>query len=531
MLTVEQFARIRQLRRDGLTIRQIAEQLNHSPKTILKALAHPEPTPTTRLEPRSAPVFGPFRDLVDGILAADETAPPKQRHTAQQICRRLQQDHGYSGGYDQVRRYVQQRRRERRETFIPLEHRPGVRAEADFGHIHVDFPDGRRLVPVLLTTWSYSNAPFAIALPTERTEAVLHGLCAAFAFFGRVPAELWWDNPKTVALHIHRGRERTLHSRYVALSSHFTFTPKFCLPRTPTEKPRVEGRVKDLERQWATPVPRVKDLDELNAHLRQCCLEARQRTCGDNAVSVGERLEQDLAAALPVPNRPFDACVLQPAQVDKYQTVRFDNNSYSVPRRFAFRAVTVKGYVDHVAVVAEGQEIATHQRSYGRREKVLDPLHFLEVLNSKPAALDHAPVYRDWHLPPAFADLRRDLEQRLGVRTAARQYIRVLQLLAHHPVERVQQALLACRGQAAVDAATVSAAVERLRSDMALSLPCDIPLSPTVPRPDLARFNLLLSQSHSGDDANERSEGSATEGQPPTVETAHDAGRVRKTGP
>jgi transposase len=327
MLTVDHFARIRQLRRDGLTIRQIAEQLNHSPKTILKALAHPEPTPATRSAPRSAPVFGPFHHLVDAILVADETAPAKQRHTAQQIYRRLQQDHGYAGGYDQVRRYVQQRRRDRRDTFIPLEHRPGVRAEADFGHIHVDFPDGRRLVPVLLATWSYSNAPFAIALPTERTEAVLYGLCAAFAFFGRVPAELWWDNPKTVAIHIHRGRERTLHARYLALSSHFTFTPKFCLPVTPTEKPRVEGRVKDLERQWATPVPQVKDLDELNNHLRRCCLAARQRACGDNTLSVGERLEHDLAAALPVPERPFDACVLQPAQVDKYQTVRFDNNS------------------------------------------------------------------------------------------------------------------------------------------------------------------------------------------------------------
>ena len=45
MLTVDHYARIRQLRRDGLTIRQIAEQLGHSPKTILKALEHPEPPP------------------------------------------------------------------------------------------------------------------------------------------------------------------------------------------------------------------------------------------------------------------------------------------------------------------------------------------------------------------------------------------------------------------------------------------------------------------------------------------------------
>jgi len=89
-----------------------------------------------------------------------------------------------TGSYDQVRRHLFRGRQAARETFIPLDHPPGRRAEADFGHIHVDFPDGRRLVPVLIVTWSYSNAPFAVALPTERAEAVLQGLCDAFDFFG-----------------------------------------------------------------------------------------------------------------------------------------------------------------------------------------------------------------------------------------------------------------------------------------------------------------------------------------------------------
>jgi len=42
--------------------------------------------------------------------------------------------------------------------------------------------------------------------------------------------------------------------------------------------------------------------------------------------------EQDKAAGLPVPNRTFDACVVHPGQVDKYQTAAFDNNRYSVPQ-------------------------------------------------------------------------------------------------------------------------------------------------------------------------------------------------------
>ena len=39
--------------------------------------------------------------------------------------------------------------------------------------------------------WSYSNCPFAIALPTERTEAILAGMVQAFEFFGCVPREAW----------------------------------------------------------------------------------------------------------------------------------------------------------------------------------------------------------------------------------------------------------------------------------------------------------------------------------------------------
>ena len=322
MRTVDDFAQIRQFHRAGRSGREIARELGCGRETVRKALRQAEPSPYSLAVPRAAPKFGCFTGIVDAILKSDESAPLKQRHTGTQIYRRLVAEHGYPGGYDQVRRYLQSRRQAARETFIPLAHPPGHRAEADFGHIHVDFPDGRRLVPVLVVTGSYSNAPFAIALPTERAEAVLQGLCEAFAFFGCVPRELWWDNPTTVAIHVHRGRERTLHPRYAALASHFAFAAKFCLPATPQEKPRVENRVKDLERQWATPVPQAADLAALNRHLRHCCVTARERTCGGNAETVEIRFERDRLAALTPPVHPFDPCVILPGAVDKYQTAR-----------------------------------------------------------------------------------------------------------------------------------------------------------------------------------------------------------------
>ena len=492
MRTVDAFAEIRRLHRDGLSTRQIARQLGHSHQTILKALRHPQPPGYTLSAPRPAPTFDPIRPLVDAILTADEHAPRKQRHTASQIYRRLVAEHGYTGSYNPIQRYLKERRLDRRDTFIPLDHPPGHRCEADFGHIHVDFPTGRQLVPVLVMTWSYSNAPFALALPTERTEAILHGMTEGFAFFGGVPREVWWDNPATVAIHVGRGRERVIHPRYAALASHYTFAPKFCLPATPREKPRVENRVKDLERMWATPVPRVNDLGELNAHLRRCGVTARDRTCGSHAETVGTRFARDLAAALPVPARPFEACVIQPGSVDKYQSAAFDGNRYSVPRRWAFRPVTVKGFVDRVEVVADHRVVATHRRSYAAGERVLDPLHFLAVLETRPATLDHAPVYRDWVLPPAFAGLRRDLETRLGPRAGVRHYIRVLQLLARHPLDQLERAVQLVRIRGDPTAVTITACVERLARQSPPSSDTPLSLTPSS-LPDLSRFNRLLS--------------------------------------
>ena len=157
MLTVFQYGDIRRAHRDGMSIRDIARTFHHSRRKVRQILAESQPRPYTRTQSTPAPVLGAFHATIEAILAADEDAPPKQRHTAMQIYRRLRDEHAYRGGYDAVRRFIGQHRREHRETFIPLARDPGQRLEADFGHIHVDVPDGRRLVPVLITVGSHSN--------------------------------------------------------------------------------------------------------------------------------------------------------------------------------------------------------------------------------------------------------------------------------------------------------------------------------------------------------------------------------------
>lgn len=503
MLTVDEYLQIRLASRDGMSIRAIARKFGWSRQTIRKALgktaklgspaaASPgsgqvsgadrigssaastapldsaavtvvaEVAPRYRLTQPRPKKLDPFASTVTQILSDDASAPVKQRHTAMRIFERLRDEHSYSGGYDQVRRLVQSLRGSTRPTFLPIHHEAGDRIECDFGHLQVDFPTGRRLVAVLLMTWSYSGRVFALALPNERVEAVLAGMTQGFAYFGGVPREVWWDNPKTVATKLLVGRERELHERYRSLAAHYRFAPKFCMPATPTEKPRVENRVKQLQRRWGTPVPQCGSLAELNEHLRRCCDRDLSRIIAGQTETIAARFEHDRAAALAPPRLPFDACITEPATVDKYQMVQFDNHRYSVPTAAAFLPVIVKAYVERIVIVQRERVVAIHPRSDERGRETVDPLHYLPLLRTKPGLVDHTQVFLRWQLPTVFTEFRERVAAGRGAKAGQRGFVELLLLLREHPLERVTAALEHCVPRGLLDVKLIAQQVERL---------------------------------------------------------------------
>ena len=101
--------------------------------------------------------------------------------------------------------------------------------------------------------------------------------------------------------------------------------------------------------------------------------------------------------------------------------------------------------VDEVVIVADGQEIARHRRSYEAGDLVFNPLHYLALLEQKVGALDQAAPLQGWDLPTEFATLRRLLEARLSPknRCAAgkREYVQVLRLIETIPLAMVHGAV------------------------------------------------------------------------------------------
>lgn len=109
---------------------------------------------------------------------------------------------------------------------------------------------------------------------------------------------------------------------------------------------------------------------------------------------------------------------------------------------------------------------------------------------------------REWRLPESFTQLRQTLQQRHGATAGARQYIRVLQLLAEHPLLRVQQAIEACKSPDEIQAERIAAAVQRL-ADKDTGVPMSLGTAMEqiqVPRPDLGRFDELFKQGEEADD-------------------------------
>lgn len=196
MYAVEIYAAVRQfVFVEGRSRREAARFFGVSRETINKMCRYSAPPGYTRTKPPAKPKLGPLLPVIDAILAADKTAPPKQRHTALRIFERLHSEYGYAGGYTCVKDYVRIAKGRLRETFVPLAHPPG-HAQVDFGEAIGVIAGVRQKLHVFFMDLPHSDAPFIKAYPAETTEAFLDGHVAAFAFFGGVPQSILYDNTK-----------------------------------------------------------------------------------------------------------------------------------------------------------------------------------------------------------------------------------------------------------------------------------------------------------------------------------------------
>ena len=150
---------------------------------------------------------------------------------------------------------------------------------------------------------------------------------------------------------------------------------EFCTPYEAHEKGGIESEAGYFRRNHWVPIPKARDLAELNAQLLAACHEDEQRQIAGRGQPVGAAMIEERAHLLPLAEQGFELAEVCFPRVDGLGCVRVRTNLYSVPVK-PDKTVEVRLYPSYVEVRDEGRCIARHERNYGRQQQVLDLEHY-----------------------------------------------------------------------------------------------------------------------------------------------------------
>ena len=453
MLSLDHYELIRRKHLiDGLSIREVSRTLGHSRKTIRKALKHPTPPGYQRAQPAPSPVMEPVAKIVDAWLEQDKQRPRKQRHTAQRVYERLRDEHDFKGSSSTVRRYMQKRKTKRAEVFLPLRFDPGEEGQVDWHTGHIIVNGVQRKAQFFCMRLCYSKASFVMAYEHADMVSFLDGHVRAFEYFGGVPKRLAYDNLKSAVTRVGKGRERILNETFKKLRCHYLFETRFCNVARGNEKGDVENLAKRSERTYLTPLPEVTSLSELNEHLLACCRKDLQLPAltipgaGTPGATRGDLLNEERPCFIALEPTRFEACEVIRTDIDKRSLVTVQTNRYSAPVRWAHHAVTIKVFVDSVELWCEHQRVAVHKRCQDKGKYILEPRHYLKLLERKPGGVINGRPFKGmigktWGHD--FELLRRELEYRYEGE-GTKKFVNVLLLFTKHSEDEVRQAVKRC---------------------------------------------------------------------------------------
>lgn len=427
-------------------IRELSGETGHSRVTIRKVLREEARGYCTR-QHQVYPVLEGYLKIIDGWLETDKGQPRKQRHTARRIYHRLVNEHGYVGSEETVRRYVRLTKPrlglDGPEVFVVTDPECGREAEVDWGRAGAVIRGIKTPIYYFCMRSRFSGKPFVRAYQCEKQQAFFDGHLHAFEFYGGVFPVLVYDNLKSAVQKILSGRGRIEQPSFQRFRAYYTFDARFCNAGCGHEKGGTEGLVGYARRNFLVPVPVVDSLEELNEKLLEDCIRYGDHRIAGREDTVRVLFEKEKDHLLALPAVSFSNVRLIEGKVGHYGTVIADKNHYSVPS--GYRGMKVRGElsIDHVDLFCAGKRIARHERLFGNNKWLLEPDHYLDILQRKPGAFDTARVIRQWRTtwPEDLERLLSRFRESQGETKGIKDFITVLMLYRQHDPGEVESAV------------------------------------------------------------------------------------------
>jgi transposase len=334
-----------------------------------------------------------LRNTSEGLIEAyasfiDETLAQYPKLRATRLFDMAQQ-RGYAGSIRTLRRYVHHARPAPKvAAFLRIESFPGEQAQVDWGHVgKLPVLGGERPLWVFVMVLAHSRAMWAELVFDLTAASLRRSLLRASMFFGGVPRQWLFDNPKTIVVE-RSGEHVRFHSTLLEISSQLNVQPRVCGVRKPQEKGKVERSIRYLkERFFAART--FHSIEHGNAQLleffRTISNQRKHQVQRERTIDEVFELEQPRLLALPQTLPELET--ITPVSVDKTASVRVDTNNYSVPSKYAGRMLSL-AYDDKLLRFIDGtQEVAQHPRCWGKHQRIEQPQHRADLLREKQSAM------------------------------------------------------------------------------------------------------------------------------------------------
>lgn len=382
MRTPDEVGAVMRLRALGWGSKRISRELGLARNTVRRVLAAGGWAPYRRpVRAKALGSLGPW--LAERFY--------QHAGNADLVRQELAAQHGITVSLRTVERAVMPLRqllRAQARATVRFETPPGHQLQVDFGERRVEIGGEPIRVYLFVATLGYSRRLHVRAFRHERQESWLAGLESCFEAFGGVPEEVLFDNARAlVAHHDAATREVVFNPRLHAFARYWGFRPRACAPyraRTKGKDERGVGYVKRnalagrCSASWAA----------LEAHLAQWTREIADRrshgTTGEVPIVRFDRDERSRLRALQG-RPPFQPTRELVRIVQSDCTVEVDTNHYSVPWRLLGERVRVAVTGGVLRVHHGADAVAAHALRRGRRERAVDPAHFVGIAGFRPA--------------------------------------------------------------------------------------------------------------------------------------------------
>jgi transposase len=378
MVRLEGFMEIQKLHHDGVSVSEIARQLEVDRKTVRKYLRQ---APGAYERKAKSWKVDPFRAY---LRERWELGVRNAARLFVEIRKR-----GYAGCETQVKKVVAPWRSEGRErAFVRFETGPGEQAQMDWGHF--GNWGGRRLYGFALTL-SWSRMQYVEFSQRQDAETLLNCMLHAFTFFSGVTQTVLTDNMKTVVLERVDGQPR-FHAKMLDFASYYGFVPRVCRPYRPETKGKIESTIRYIKSSF-WPGIAFDSIEELNRQALAWSGEANRRVhATTREVPLVRFPHEELA---PLNGQPaYDTSYISHRQVAKDCLFSYRGSRYSVPHVHAGRSVVVREPLDSgtVRVFHQQELIAEHPLSAAKGAMVVEPSHYASLPRRSRAPVPTTPM-------------------------------------------------------------------------------------------------------------------------------------------